>query len=328
MEKSLKQQIVNAAEAVKKKVQRMRDIEDNNTKSLETVFKPLISPLNEIASHKKRKLENSSEKTSNTEKKYFTKQESHWNNSRNEIENDDYSQNKSEEFETNDENEHSFSNENTFSNEDMDNNLNDSGDSYKTLENNDSPIQNVSSWSLSSEAFEDVPFGIRIEKGKPMLGSALVNIDDKTINIAGTSYGLTPGLKELLFKKVPNLNIINESDKHNYKLMLMVTNAHRRDFDAKKPIKSNKGLKYMQIIKPLFKLYDNLEFADRSVRRGNGLSVLKKWNKNVDYVYWDDPNELVDRLKLLIASRDAGNTGLDNDIISIIEELREGGYLK
>lgn len=328
MEKSLKQQIVNAAEAVKKKVQRMRDIEDNNTKSLETVFKPLISPLNEIASHKKRKLENSSEKTSKTEKKYFTKQESHWNNSRNEIENDDYSQNKSEEFETNDENEHSFSNENTFSNEDMDNNLNDSGDSYKTLENNDSPIQNVSSWSLSSEAFEDVPFGIRIEKGKPMLGSALVNIDDKTINIAGTSYGLTPGLKELLFKKVPNLNIINESDKHNYKLMLMVTNAHRRDFDAKKPIKSNKGLKYMQIIKPLFKLYDNLEFADRSVRRGNGLSVLKKWNKNVDYVYWDDPNELVDRLKLLIASRDAGNTGLDNDIISIIEELREGGYLK
>jgi hypothetical protein len=39
--------------------------------------------------------------------------------------------------------------------------------------------------------------------------------------------------------------------------------------------------------------------------------------------YWADPNELVDRLKLMIASRDAGHSGHDNEILSIIEELRE-----
>lgn len=33
-------------------------------------------------------------------------------------------------------------------------------------------------------------------------------------------------------------------------------------------------------------------------------------------------------LKLLIASRDAGNTGLENEIIAIIEELRESGLVK
>jgi hypothetical protein len=31
----------------------------------------------------------------------------------------------------------------------------------------------------------------------------------------------------------------------------------------------------------------------------------------------------VERLKLLCASKQAGNTGVDNEIISIIEELRE-----
>ncbi|KAL4709402.1 hypothetical protein ACJJTC_001198 [Scirpophaga incertulas] len=62
--------------------------------------------------------------------------------------------------------------------------------------------------------------------------------------------------------------------------------------------------------------------------KGKGLSLIKKWKKDVDYVYWDDPNELVERLKLLIASRDAGNTGLHNEIISIIEELRESKIIK
>jgi hypothetical protein len=45
------------------------------------------------------------------------------------------------------------------------------------------------------------------------------------------------------------------------------------------------------------------------------------------YEYWDDPNELVDRLRLLIASRDAGHSGHENEILSIIEELREAGHV-
>ena len=41
------------------------------------------------------------------------------------------------------------------------------------------------------------------------------------------------------------------------------------------------------------------------------------------YIYWDDPNELVHRLQLLHMSRLAGNTSADNEISSIVEELRE-----
>lgn len=58
-----------------------------------------------------------------------------------------------------------------------------------------------------------------------------------------------------------------------------------------------------------------------SKRKGSG---LMKYNDNTkEYIYWDDPNELVDRLRLLLASRAAGHTGHTNEITSIIEELQE-----
>ena len=50
-------------------------------------------------------------------------------------------------------------------------------------------------------------------------------------------------------------------------------------------------------------------------------------NTTMDYVYWDDPNELVERLRLLIAEQSASNPSYVNEIHSIIEELREGGYI-
>ncbi|XP_011688856.1 PREDICTED: uncharacterized protein K02A2.6-like [Wasmannia auropunctata] len=44
-------------------------------------------------------------------------------------------------------------------------------------------------------------------------------------------------------------------------------------------------------------------------------------DNEIDYVHWDDPNELVDRLRLLDASRRVRNNAHDNEILSIIEEL-------
>jgi len=38
-------------------------------------------------------------------------------------------------------------------------------------------------------------------------------------------------------------------------------------------------------------------------------------------IYYNNPNQLIARLNLLIASRHAGNTGLDNEISSIVDEL-------
>ena len=57
------------------------------------------------------------------------------------------------------------------------------------------------------------------------------------------------------------------------------------------------------------------------------VTKLQKSVLALDYIYWDDPNELVDRLQLLTAERSAGNPSHVNEIHSIIEELREAGYI-
>lgn len=50
-------------------------------------------------------------------------------------------------------------------------------------------------------------------------------------------------------------------------------------------------------------------------------------NNHIIYEYFDDPNELCDRLRLLVSSRMAGNTNHMQEINSIIEELRELGCI-
>ena len=50
--------------------------------------------------------------------------------------------------------------------------------------------------------------------------------------------------------------------------------------------------------------------------------LIARERNQLDYVYCDDPNELVDRLRLLLASQATGNPSRTNLIISIIEELR------
>ena len=88
------------------------------------------------------------------------------------------------------------------------------------------------------------------------------------------------------------------------------------------PIMGNKGYKYTTIIGPLIR-------GDKKAGGGvtNIPSAMKLTNNTVDYVHWDDPNELVDRLRLLDASHRAGNDAHDNEILSILEELREAGLI-
>lgn len=66
---------------------------------------------------------------------------------------------------------------------------------------------------------------------------------------------------------------------------------------------------------------------------GDGLIDLSMKQYKIDnssdsYTYWNDPNELVVRLRLLIASTTAGNNAHQNEILSIIEELREADIIE
>lgn len=164
---------------------------------------------------------------------------------------------------------------------------------------------------LSRGSITDTTYGIRREGNNFFIGNQEVQIANDDVTVGDKIYKGTKGLWELLTLKEP-VNY-SQADLQNYKEILEATNAHLKGYKTGAAMSSNKHAKYINIIKPLFK----------SV--GEGLRQVT--GNKIDYVYWDDPNELVDRLRLLWLSRLAGNSGVDNEIDSIIEELRESGIV-
>lgn len=133
--------------------------------------------------------------------------------------------------------------------------------------------------------------------------------ENSDILIKNKRYRGTYGLYELLFKKDPR-NYTKE-DEANYRQIVLKTNAHKRYYQSNKQIDGSKLKKYKKIIAPIVS--------------GKGI-FLENFNK-MDYIHWDNPNELVERLRLLLSSTTAGHTGHMNEINSIIEELREANII-
>lgn len=178
---------------------------------------------------------------------------------------------------------------------------------------------------LGGEAPNEIDhvYGVYMSAKGAMLGNRRFNIDaDDSILIDEIKYIGTPGLYELIFMKNPDSLIYTEKDKLTYKSILLTTNAHKRDHDPKKSVLGNKGYKYKFVIAPLIH-----GSSAKKMGAGRVPSTMRVTNDRIDYIHWDDPNELVDRLRLLDASRRAGNNAHENEILSIIEELRETGAI-
>lgn len=202
--------------------------------------------------------------------------------------------------------------------------VNDYLDQYKWL-----PKKYISEMLRDTEDLFDSKYGIRFDNEIESfhIGDTRVFIDDNDIIFNNKRYKGTIGLYELLFKKAP-ANYTKE-DLESYREMLLKSNAYRRYYKANQQVDGSRLPKYKYIISPLI---SNLRkplssSSPRGKLSGKGLSKEVNNNK-VDYTYWDNPNELVERLRLLIASQQAGNTGHRNEIVSIIEELREANIIE
>ena len=167
------------------------------------------------------------------------------------------------------------------------------------------------SYYLSRSSIIDTTYGIRIEDNKFYIGNEDVAIANDDITIEDKDYKGTKGLWELLTLKEPK--DYSQEDLHVYKEILEKTNGHLKNYKDNAQIASNKYYKYIHIIKPLFQI------------GGSGLREVT--GNKIDYLYWDDANELVNRLRLLWLSQQAGNTGVNNEINAIVEELRECGII-
>ena len=184
---------------------------------------------------------------------------------------------------------------------------------------------------VASEAFEkyttlegaDKVFGM-VKKGKYYyIGDKPIKIKGDNIIIDDQEYTGTSGLWELIISNEPQEGKYTEEDFVNYGELLMQTNTiyQNNDPNSFKP-KSSKSSKWKNLIKPIWeKIKKRKAKKDENNEpqpgtSGEGLKILPS-----------DPNALIDRFDLLFSSKKAGHTGVRNEIVAILDELKRQGVI-
>ena len=161
----------------------------------------------------------------------------------------------------------------------------------------------------------DEIFGIRKVKSRYYIGNKRVTFEDDDIIIkeTGRKFSGTPGLWGLITSKNPDKDLIDwtKDDRNSYDKLMLITNALHKDYNQRKGPRSNKGVKWTNI---LSSIWFNKE--PKKGYEGSGVVVIPS-----------DPNALLERLDLLLASQEAGHTGVRNELVSICDELKRQGVL-
>ena len=156
----------------------------------------------------------------------------------------------------------------------------------------------------------DKKFGIRKEKGHHYIGNKHVIIKNNDIIIPKTGEKLegTRGLWELIMSKNPQN--FTDMDYDNYKYLIITSNVLHRSDNPKNPYpKASGSFKWVYLLGPIWK-------NKKEKYQGQGVVVIPS-----------DPNALLERLDLLLASQEAGHTGVRNELVSICDELKRQGVL-
>ena len=157
------------------------------------------------------------------------------------------------------------------------------------------------------------------------IGDKKVDIKGDNIKIDDKEYPGTPGLWELIMHDNPQN--FTEEDYLNYGRILKQTNTiYQKNNPNQNRAKSSGGEKWKNLIKPIWedikkqKKYEEFEeetIEEYDIPIGEGLKILPS-----------DPNALIDRFDLLFSSKKAGHTGVRNEIVSILDELKRQGVIK
>ena len=160
----------------------------------------------------------------------------------------------------------------------------------------------------------DTNFGIYKEGDHHFIGDRHVIIEDNNIIFPNDeTIKPTRGLWDLITSKNPK-NYTDE-DYNKYKYLMIKTNAiHKGNNSYSIRAKGNyKGAKWKNIVSPIWKeIMKNMG----EEYEGKGVVVIPS-----------DPNALLERLDLLLASQEAGHTGVRNELVSICDELKRQGVL-
>ena len=91
--------------------------------------------------------------------------------------------------------------------------------------------------------------------------------------------------------------------------MIQTNVLHHKDDPNNTSPRSSKSPKWVGILSPIWEKY-------KKIRWGKGIVVIPS-----------DPNALLERLDLLLASQEAGHIGVGNELVSICDELKRQGVL-
>ena len=166
----------------------------------------------------------------------------------------------------------------------------------------------------------DKDFGIS-KKGKDhYIGKEYVIIKNNNIFLPkiGETFVGTRGLWELLTSKNPEN--FDDKDYDMYEDLMPITNALHRDNDKDNPHPkgNHKSYKWVNIVRPIWYRNKSRKIfpKKKEAYEGKGIVVIPS-----------DPNALLERLDLLLASQEAGHTGVRNELVSICDELKRQGVL-
>ena len=182
----------------------------------------------------------------------------------------------------------------------------------------------------------DLTYGLYAKDGKFKIGNKKVNIEDNDIKVDGIIFEGTKGFWELVTSKYPKRKNYTDDDLNKYRRLVILTNtAYRDNNPTQNHPKQSKGHKWNNIIKPIWATikeqeedeetdeeeYKEFEEPDKDEDpqpgpSGKGLKILPS-----------DPNALIDRFDLLFSSQKAGHTGVRNEIVSILDELKRQGVI-
>ena len=152
----------------------------------------------------------------------------------------------------------------------------------------------------------DTTFGMYNKDGKFYIGNQQIGVLGDNLTVSDQEYEGTPGLWELLVMKRPDGNVYTDEDYNTYAKIMINTNALRKGNDRNNAVpKASRGWKWKNLMKTIWDNRDEIE--------GSGMPAV---------ILPSDAGALLDRLDLLMASKDAGNTGLRNEIVSICDELK------
>ena len=192
----------------------------------------------------------------------------------------------------------------------------------------------------------DLNFGLNTqnEEKKFKIGDKLVKFEGDNIKVVGEDKAIngTVGLWALITAKNPKPNDYTPNDKKVYKDLLIRTNAIFKNNDPTetRPKGNYQGDKWNNIIKPIWE-----EIKPKPTKKG-GKGGKGKGKRQEDpqpstsgtdpqtkipggglKILPSDPNALIDRFDLLFSSKKAGHTGVRNEIISILDELKRQGVI-